>query len=408
MTTPGYRVRFAWGSRIADGEPSVWFDATPYVRRINTTFGRDQDLERVEAATAVIELDNADGRFTPGNTAGAYGNTVSLFAQVEVEWLADGSVDPFTLGTAALGGASATLPGTAPATSRMFRGLVERFTPEWTGSTFAVMTIEAVDYFRWLAARRVVGSYPAQKAGARIAAVLSDIGNPFGTAIDPDGVTLAADPDVDTNALDYLREMADWDGGLFFARGNTITFISRAALQASATYVTSQALIGDVTADHGGRELEISFDEQFIVNRVTGNTAFGVAITPQEDADSQDRYLLREKDFGDTPLVYDAELRQRAAYEIENYADPRWRISGLVFDLFDPDTDSETLINLGLMNKVTIQRTPNAGDVLAVKCLVQGFDHEITPDEWRMTIRVSSAPDGWVLGESTLGETTIL
>src|SRR6266508_6647988 len=52
--------------------PTYPQDITPYVREISTHRGAARELERVEAGTASITLDNRNGRFTPFNPASPY------------------------------------------------------------------------------------------------------------------------------------------------------------------------------------------------------------------------------------------------------------------------------------------------------------------------------------------------
>jgi hypothetical protein len=52
--------------------PTFSQDITPYVREASTHRGANRELERVEAGTGSVALDNRDGRFTPFNSASPY------------------------------------------------------------------------------------------------------------------------------------------------------------------------------------------------------------------------------------------------------------------------------------------------------------------------------------------------
>lgn len=56
--------------------PGVWTDIGPYVLAASTHRGRQYEVGTVDAGTATLVLDNADGRFTPGSASGPYGANV--------------------------------------------------------------------------------------------------------------------------------------------------------------------------------------------------------------------------------------------------------------------------------------------------------------------------------------------
>lgn len=414
MAIPGRRVRISWGFNPASGEPAYdnWSDVTDCVRSIKIRAGRLLDLERVEASTCTIELLNTDGRFTPENTSGAYTPNVRPFAQVEVAFINDGTLTPFTLGSARLGQASATLYTVAPESDSVFRGLVERITPKWWTRQGGVVTIECVDLFRYLQFSEITALVCAQEAaGARISRVLTHIANPFPVSIDSTGVTMAA-ATVTANALDYMREVAEEDGGLFYSRGDgKITFVSRATQRASTTYHNVQLAIGDSGAEVKYMDLQQSMDEQQLINRVTAKLSDGTSITAQEDATSQSRYLKRIKDFGTTRYVTLAELEQRALIELITRKRPRFKVDNLEFDMLDTTVNSTALAELGINHRVSLIRRPDQGSSISGEYLVQGYEHDITasPKRWRMRLIVSSAPSAkFILGEAMLSDTAVL
>lgn len=411
MTTPGFKVRISF-DLPADGIGATWYDISSYVRYIRATFGRSQELDEIEAATARVVLVNTDGRFTPGNTAGPYGTDLRPFNQLEIRWTSDSSQDAFELGSAALGETNATLYDTAPSSAAMFRGLIDSFSPTFHDSEdggYSEMTITAFDFLGWLQKKELYDQvYSAQTVGARIAAVLTAAGNPFPTDIDTGGPTLAADT-LSFNVLAYIRQIVDLDAGIFYCRGGTLVYVSRETLQATDEYLTSQLTLGDQDGQYRGTDLRMTLDESKVVNRINGVIYNGVsAITEQNNTLSQSYYMVRERDFGTTALQYTADLEDRAALELALYSMPLWRIEGLDFNLLDPNLDSSGLIELDLFDRVTVARTPSGGDAISMECHFQGVEHEVYPGYWKMTISVSSAPEGWTLGKSELGVDTEL
>ena len=71
VTIPTVTVEVDFTSDVLATSPS-WTDITAYVHSWSCTRGRNHELQRIDAGTATLTLDNPDGRFTPGNAAGTY------------------------------------------------------------------------------------------------------------------------------------------------------------------------------------------------------------------------------------------------------------------------------------------------------------------------------------------------
>ena len=63
-------------------------DITAYAREASTHRGAQRELERIEAGTASVTLDNRDGRFTPLNTDSPYYPFILPMRRVRIgaEW----------------------------------------------------------------------------------------------------------------------------------------------------------------------------------------------------------------------------------------------------------------------------------------------------------------------------------
>lgn len=407
---PGYRVLMAFGASPQDGYAAVadHEDITAYVKSVTIQRGRNQDLDRIEASTCTLELDNSDGRFTPENTAGAYYPDVLPFAQVYVQW-----------------------QDSLSAYHGLFRGFVERWSPVWYQRIGGTCTVECVDVFRILqlntidvstgttgaftlgtaalgdASSAKVFRYVDESIGARIAAVLVNVGTPFTQDISTAGFTIT-DANVDPNALEYIKAIAVLDAGLFYVDGDgVITFLSHADVDAMTERVVAQADIGDTGGQIPYKALSLSMDEQIIINRVSGANVDATAITAQEDADSQALYMPRPLDLGTTDLVSVADVVTRARLELVRRKDARLRVDAISFELLDADVDAESLLGLDLSHRVSITRTPDQGAALASAYLVQGVQHSIQPATWIMGLSVAGTPDVFTLGLAVLGESAL-
>lgn len=82
-------VAFATAPTAAD---QTWTDVTDYVRAISIRRGRDHELQRAEAGTMSVLLDNRDRRFDPTYTSGAYYPNVLPMRQIRVRAYWGGTV----------------------------------------------------------------------------------------------------------------------------------------------------------------------------------------------------------------------------------------------------------------------------------------------------------------------------
>ncbi|NLX08337.1 MAG: hypothetical protein GXY36_01630 [Chloroflexi bacterium] len=209
MTTV-FRVEIDWNH---DG---TWTDETPYTRHIwiRSGFERPGDLV-AGVGRCRLTLDNTSRRFSPG-AAGSplYGR---LLPRRAVRVRAFDGAESWTL----------------------FRGVIERITPQagaWCGGE---VTLEAVDGIALLARQSISLSYASsQPVDAVVAAVVSAAYTPPAADYHANGDTLAhvgrAWPPEQTSALDALRTIcAAVHGRFFVARDGTAVFLTRADLQRS-------------------------------------------------------------------------------------------------------------------------------------------------------------------------------
>lgn len=66
--------------------PGVWTDVSPWVESYSSSRGRSYEWDEMETGTAAFTLNNADGRFTPGNAASPYYPNVKPRKAVRVIW----------------------------------------------------------------------------------------------------------------------------------------------------------------------------------------------------------------------------------------------------------------------------------------------------------------------------------
>ncbi len=203
-----FRVEIDWRGTGA------WTDETVYVRRINIRSGFDRSGDLVAGiGRAMIVLDNHAGRFSAGNpNSPLYGN---LVPRREVRITASDGVSSWPL----------------------FRGFIERLTPDGGKWSPGMVLIECVDGLALLSAERVSVAHEDTKAvDQAVDALVGDVYTPPATAYGENGDLLEhygyAWPPEHTTVIDALRSVARNVYGRFYvARDGTATFKTRTELQ---------------------------------------------------------------------------------------------------------------------------------------------------------------------------------
>lgn len=104
----------------------VWVDISKYVLDFSCKYGRQFELNSVEAGTATFTLDNTDRRFDPTNTLSPYYPNLLPLRKFQV---------------------TATFAGT---TYYVFTGYIEQWPTKWQGPDWAEVDCTAVDAFEAL------------------------------------------------------------------------------------------------------------------------------------------------------------------------------------------------------------------------------------------------------------------
>ena len=126
-------TEIAFASNPLD-DPAVWTDVSLYTQSIQTNRGRQHELNRFEAGTATVVLDNKDGRFSPFNTSSPYNPNVLPYKQIRVRALYNGVYYP------------------------IFRGHIESWPVKWPAPNDSLVTISCVDATKILNLKKALTS----------------------------------------------------------------------------------------------------------------------------------------------------------------------------------------------------------------------------------------------------------
>jgi hypothetical protein len=334
-------------------------DITQYVRGGSTNRGAQRELERIEAGTASLVLDNRDGRFTPFYAAGAYYPNILPMRQIRI--LATWSSTDYPV----------------------FQGFVESWPVVFPGEMDTEVTVSLVDGFTMLARAFVSGGFIEQSSGARIEAILDAVAWPEAERdIDVGIQTVPALTLENVSALEHLQQIAHAEGGrLFMGRDGKVVF--REDIEVNPDLSTRR------WADDGSgmsyRDIVIVCNDDLILNDVhmtrTGGTE-QVAV----DLDSQAEFGIRSSAETDIQLASDGAVLTRAELQITRYANPILRLESLVDNAMAHDFWDRVLIrDLTDIVLVVESRT----DTEQTSSL-EGISHEIGRDgSWTVTIAVA-------------------
>lgn len=402
-------------------ESATWTDLSSRVRGFSVRRGRQHELDKFQAGTGTIWLDNRDRHLDPTYAAGPHFGKLLPMRRLRIR---------------------TTLGRGFP----IFSGYVEAWPQQWPAKNDAIVPVRVVDGFKILAMRKLNTSYSQERTDERINNVLDDaswtLGNSWvldssvnsllgtTTILGPNGdrligegaSTVQASALSDTLALAHIQEVEESENGRFFidAEGNAV-FVGRREVT-GLKFIQVFSVWGDSEAagENIYTDLELAYDESRIWNEVRV-TRVGGAVQVATDATSQARYFPRT--LTRAPLILtDSEANDAANWLLGRYREPGVRVVSMTVHpergdpAGTPNIMWERTLRLELGDRITVKRRPpGGGDPIEQDSFVEGIEHDARghPRNWSVTFRLSPADNTiyWVLDSSVasqLGETTKL
>jgi hypothetical protein len=386
-------LEVAWSPTTAATATPSYQDITPWVRSLEIRRGRNDELARFETAEASGVLDNRARTFDHEYDFGPFYPWEFVMRKIRVRARWDGTIyDRF------VGYTGDEFPQQYPA-----------------GGRDAIVPFTAYDGFGVLALARpsLAFSRPAELSGARIAAVLDEIGWPAGDRSIATGVAgvSAFAAGTDTNALQHLLDVNDAEGGaLFFDRSGILVFQDRHHRNVNER--TSRYTFSTVESGNPGLHF------QDIDVRYGGRVWNAAQITPnsgnvQEWLDTSSKPNMFPRVFTKSlPMSSDTDALALAQYIVQMNKTPTNRCYSMnLAGAADAVTLWPALLSLEVSHHVTVKVTPPARTgTYTFEQSIEGSDETILPGDWRLVFRMSPADlnSYWTLGTSTLGVDTIL
>ena len=355
----------------------VLIDVTQYVRDFTVKRGRSTTLQKFTAGQANVTLDNRTRIFDPTYAAGTYYGQILPRKQIVID--RDSEV--------------------------IYTGLVEDWNFNYDVSGQSLAEVSASDGFTLVANQtRTAGTATAQATGARVAAVLTEIGWPLTQRnISVGQATLDADVvAADDNALNYLQKVETSEpGALFIGKAGDFTFRDRADLQ---TY-TSGLTFGGTGIPFTGMGVVFGVEELLNVSSVTFTAAgeiAGTAIAP--DAASQPAYGTIDETI-DTLLASSADATALANWRVGTLSQPKYRIDAITVSL-EGCTAAQVLqvLDVELGDVATVTWTPNSiGSAISQIVTVDQIAHDAAPDRHDVTFTMSETIAAFILDDAIYG-----
>ena len=355
----------------------VLIDVTQYVRDFNVKRGRSTTLQKFTAGQANVTLDNRSRIFDPTYAAGTYYGQILPRKQIVID--RDSEV--------------------------IYTGLVEDWNFNYDVSGQSLAEVSASDGFTLIANQtRTAGTATAQATGARVAAVLTEIGWPLTRRnISVGQATLDADVvAADENALNYLQKVETSEpGALFIGKAGDFTFRDRADLQ---TY-TSGLTFGGTGIPFTGMGVVFGVEELLNVSSVTFTAAGVIAGTAiATDAASQTAYGTIDETI-DTLLASSADATALANWRVGTLSQPKYRIDAITISL-EGCTPAQALqvLDVELGDVATVTWTPNSiGSAISQIVTVDQIAHDATPDRHDVTFTMSETIAAFILDDAIYG-----
>jgi len=356
----------------------VLVDVTSTVRQVSIKRGRNRQLEKFTAGNANIILDNRNRIYDPLNTASPYFGSIVPRKQIII----------------------------SDEDQVIYTGQVADWNFDYSLSGDSTAQVSCVDALTLLVDPFLTAdTETAQLTGARVNAVLDDVGWPLAKRQVSEGkATLDADViEADkTQALDYLNKVSlSEPGALYVANNGDLVFRDRADTQnasGSITFGTGGIPFSDIGVEYGVEEMA----NQVSVTYYGGTAIAGTATARDELSIGQ--YGTLDENY-DTLLSSASDAQSLADWQVGLFAQPRYRVDRITVALDGLTTvNQQSVLAVELGNVVTVTWTPNnVGDALTQLVTIDGIDFSANPSSRRISFTMSETTAAFILDDLVFG-----
>lgn len=245
----------------------------------------------------------------------------------------------------------------------------------------SVASITGADAFTFFAQETAAGTATAEPSGARLNRVLDELPVPFPAdrrKIDAGNATFAAQ-EYEENALGYLQQIEESEGGLIFmTREGEVAFQQR-LLQPEDDVLQ----FTDNGTGIAYENIEITFGTDLLANRVIVSSEEGELVV----SDPSSIEVNGVAEFSIDSLLTVGALDGLAQYLLFRYGTPEYRIAAVTVNLNALDIETRaSVLRLELGDQADVIFTPNRiGDPISIRNRVTGISHDISIENHLVT-----------------------
>ena len=386
-------------------------DISAYVRNVDISRGRSNELGQFKSGTCTLLLSNADNRFNPTQTTYYYD---SVNGRTKLQPLKVVKVSATYSGTTYVlfYGFLDTIPVKYPA---LGADSTTTFTAIDAFKIFQSQTIQSVGWkigqsgFSELGTSTRLGYADTQElTSVRVTRLLDSIGFPSSLRDINTGTLEIQQQPISTNLLTGLQECETAENAQFFigANGNA-TFRNRDYKLSNTKAIDIQAIFDNSGANLPYRNVETSFDTNEVINvyewtRQSGSQQY-IA-----DADSVNRYTAKTS-TKTTKNINDSDVSSIIGQKITETSLPIERIDNLRINPRDDINLWPKVLGLEFGDRVKVNITNPNQTSSSDEVWIESISHNIDSSSQRWNYNLNLSPAGssaWVLGQAKLGEGT--
>ena len=357
---------------------SIFYDVTEKVRSIAIRRGKNRQLDEFDPGLANIVFDNNDRTFDPEYALSPYAGQIIPRRAVRIS----------------SGG------------QQVFVGTIDDWNLQYSVDNISEASAACSDAFSLFNDQLVpAGTAVAELTGQRINKILNlkavnwptqDRSIETGTTII--GANVLQD---ETNALDYLRQIARSEPGqLFMGKDGKLIFKDN-----QIELPDDLVVFSDDGTGIGYREIKVVYGSELLYNRVILQNVFGDTATATDLA-SAAQYGSLTFNRNDLLTQNPSDLADQAVALVQNYSQPEYRFESvnILLDNLN-NADQERLLALEIGDIVRIKFTPNKIPPVITKLAeVIRIDQDIAPSGHVISFGFSTLDfDLWTLSGGELG-----
>ncbi len=365
-------------------ETAVWTEVTPYLRSCQTRTGRSKEFDQMETGSFSGVFDNSDRRFEMNYDDSPHYPYVVPRRRLWLAWYEGGVY------------------------YGLWYGVIDDFPLSWEGS-YSEVTITANDLFALLATYTLTSSYPAEKTGARIDRVLTELGFPASARSLATGQTTLPAIDLSSSkptALAHLLDVNQTENGRLFCDGEGRIVFRERHETLKPPFNTPQA-----TFDDQGLYIDYASpipESEPIYNTVNVTLASGAVVTASDGPSIAAYY---PSSYDRSLLINDpSEGMDCANFLLGQYKDPRQTIRSMTIEPSFSDAARAQAYTRTIGDRVrVIKHPPPSGDAFDQELLIEAREHVFDAigsanPSWttRYELSAASTRKYWILGTSAL------